>query len=43
MANSGDARCVLGASDGTVVRMSIDHTPQERSEAEVSCELLVLV
>mmetsp|Transcript_14765 Transcript_14765/g.42020 ORF Transcript_14765/g.42020 Transcript_14765/m.42020 type:complete len:936 (+) Transcript_14765:121-2928(+) len=32
--NAGDARCVLGTADGQVIRMSVDHTPQERSEAE---------
>ena len=33
--NAGDARCVLGTATGEVYRMSVDHTPQERSEAEV--------
>ena len=35
VANAGDARCVLGTADDQVVRMSVDHTPQERSEAFV--------
>ena len=43
VANVGDARCVLGTSEGTAIRLSVDHTPQERSEVNVIFSFFVLL